>query len=534
VVRLTVRAAASLVLAPLLACADQPLEGVDLEHFAQGTFPLAFAPNRDIDILFVIDDSSSMVEEQATLAANFERFIAVLERPEVRANYRIGITTTDTGNPWCAGSGAEAGALRLTSCRSRPADFVLEGDETTDVTQEACHERCPAQWSDIEILPTLVDRQAEARPRPWLESIAGRTNLPEGLSTAQALQCLGPQGIGGCRFESPLESMWHALDRSQTPDDPAYGFIRDLAVLLIVHVTDEDDCSYNPAHASIFAPEGNRVFWSDAQAASPTSAVCWNAGVACDGSDCRAVNRDVDGNEVADEDAEDDAVLRPMSRYIELVQRLEDQKNAISPDQEVLVALVGGVNTDGSVSYSDSIDPQYQADFGIGPGCESQAGKAVPPVRMRELAEAFELGDDRNMFSICEGDHSPALETIAYGGGPQARPLCVPACVADTDPSTPEVVDPSCTLLQTAPVWDGSLVETPVPPCEPDGALPEGRDICYVTRVGDELDQSCVDAGYNLEFTLVRRDGVAVAGGTSVSATCELSSSKAVDCPDLP
>jgi hypothetical protein len=36
----------------------------------------------------------------------------------------------------------------------------------------------------------------------------------------QALQCLGPQGVGGGRFESPLESMWKALARSQTPDDP--------------------------------------------------------------------------------------------------------------------------------------------------------------------------------------------------------------------------------------------------------------------------------------------------------------------------
>jgi len=544
VARLTVRAASPLALASLLACVDHPIAAIELEPSAEGTFAIARTPNRAIDILLVIDDSSSMVEEQAILSASFERFIGVLERPEVQADYRIGIITTDDGNPWCSGTGAEAGALRLSSCRSRPSEFVCSIDEgagatSIDVTEEACHARCPEQWTNIEIQPTPIDGETEARPRSWLESIAGRTNLPPGLSTVQALQCLGPQGVGGCRFESPLESMGKALQRMQAPDDPDFGFIRARADLLIVFVTDEDDCSYNRAYESIFLPEGNRVFWSDQAAASPTSAVCWNAGVACDGGECRSVNLDVDGHEVADEDAERDAVLRPVSRYIELVQRLKREKEAIPYSGTVFVGLIGGVNSDGSVTYQPSLmDPEYQADFGIGPGCQSDMGRAMPPVRLRELAEAFRWGDHRNMVSICEYEYERSLEPFAEGlfisSEWSLRPSCVPACVADTDRTTPEVVDPSCTLLQTMPLWDGSLEETSVPPCEPDESLPTDHDVCYVTRVGDALDDGCADAGYNVEFELLRREGVAVPGGTWVTATCELSPSQAIDCPDLP
>ncbi len=527
--------ATSVTLPSLFACLDHPLKEVEYEAIGVGgeTFPLTV--NKDVDILFVIDNSGSMGEEQATLASNFESFIEVLERPSVEANYRIGITTTDNGNPWCSSTGPEAGSLQLSSCRSRPTEFEFDGASPIDATQEACYDVCPEQWSDIEIQPTEIAGQSEAKARPWLENIDGRTNLPEGLSTVQAFQCLGPQGIDGCGFESHLESMWKALRRAETVDDPDFGFIRENAILSIVHVTDEADCSFNTAQESIFLPEGDRVFWSDREAPAPTSAVCWNAGVACDGEDCQSVNLGSDGVEVSPENADEDAVLRPVSRYIDIVQEIEDRKQRLNAEQEVLVAVIGGVNTDGTATYQEALgDPQFQDDFGVGPGCSSPAGQAVPPVRLREFAEAFQVGDTQNMFSICDADYSPALEAIAEAIEDQITPACMPACVADTDATTPETLDPLCTMVQQSPRGDGSFEETSVTECEADGSLPEGIDVCYVTLTGDERDEDCIMKGFNLEFSVVRRDGVAVPGGTGIAATCELSQSKRVDCPDLP
>ena len=506
----------------------------DVPNLPDEWHTIAVAENDDVDLLFVLDDSSTMDQEQATLAANLGRFIEILERPEVDKNYRIGITTTDAGNPACS-SEPERGALQLRSCRSHLEDFAIDGTEPIDVTEEACTALCPEAWAEIETLPTTTPHDDTPRSRRWIESIEGVTNLPAGLSTAQALQCIAPQGIRGCDFESPLESMFQALERSEDASDPDFDFIRELATLMVVFVTDEDDCSYNQEWESIFLPEGNRVFWSEGDV-MPGSAVCWNAGVACSGSgtydECHSVDLDVNGDPVAEADAEELAVLRPVSRYVERLQELEDRKRMRWPSQEVLVSVVGGVNSDGSVTYQDADDPDFRHDFGIGPGCESATGRAAPPVRLRELAEAFAVGDEgANMASICQDDYTSVLEPVAEALVAQIRPACMPVCVDDTDTSTVEL-DPSCDLRQVPPL--GTPGGGEVPPCGPGGALPEEHDVCYVPLVGEALDEHCADMGFNLQFQIVRREGVYVVPGTEIQARCERSEDQAVDCPELP
>jgi hypothetical protein len=517
------------------ACSEHPLrEAGHGGPIYDPPHPVGFFESRNVDILFVIDNSASMAEEQHALSAAFGTLVDMLD--EASVGYRIGFTTTDNGNPWCSGTSPEAGALQLRSCRSRPEEFEpLEGEPTQPLIH-ACNELCPEALTDIEVQPTAGMDDDDLRPRPWIESSNGLTNLPEEVSTTQALQCFAPQGIVGCGFESPLEAMWKALRRSQDQNEPGFGFIRPSAVLSVVHLTDEMDCSYNSDWESIFLPDGGRVFWSDPDAASPTSAVCWNAGVACEGEspydDCRAVDLDVEGNEVAEDAADDLAVLRPVSRYVDILQDLEENKQSIIPEQQVLVSVIGGVRPDG-VTYQDALDPAFQADFGIGPGCEGAGGSALPPARLRELAEAFQVGDDRNMFSICRDDYSPALAAIAEGILEQFPPSCLPACVADTDPST-EVLEPSCTFAQETPDANGSISSTEMPECGPGDEVPEGHDMCFVMLVGDARGELCTDYGFNLELRFVRRVGVSLPGGTAIVGNCELSDDRRTDCPELP
>lgn len=94
---MTLRSSA-LALAALTACSDYEVENLrQIEFFAQeGELHAA-------DILFVVDDSASMDEEQALLADNFGDFVQVLA--DTYADYQIGVTTTDV-------SGASAGVLR--------------------------------------------------------------------------------------------------------------------------------------------------------------------------------------------------------------------------------------------------------------------------------------------------------------------------------------------------------------------------------------------------------------------------------------
>jgi hypothetical protein len=358
---------------------------------------------RAVDILFVVDNSGSMGEEQAKLSTSIGTLVEALDAAEPPVDYHIGVTTTDNGNPWCGTTGPEAGNLRLTSCRSRPTEFIFDGAITIDAFDEACAAACPEEWTNIEIQPTAVDGESGEAVRPWIQSIAGQTNLPDGLSVVQAFQCFGPQGIDGCGFESPLESMWKAIRRSEIDDEDEYGFHRQGALLAVVLVTDEVDCSYNTEWETIFLPDGNRVFWSDPMAASPTSAVCWHAGVACDGDQCHSVNLDADGNEVASGSADDEAVLRPVSRYTEQL-----------VEQGAYVFAINGVGLDGVPLYEPSLmDPQFQNDFGIGPGCESVDGFAVPPVREHELIET--ISGPGNESSVCAPEYASAFSVFAQG-----------------------------------------------------------------------------------------------------------------------
>ncbi len=544
--RMTLLAGVGVGLPTLLACLDHPLKDVRYEAASEVENSVQLTVNKDVDILFVIDNSGSMGEEQGLLADNFPAFINVLEDPEVAANYRIGVTTTDNGNPFCGSTGPEAGKLQLSSCRQRQQEFVFSGIPMADATAVACTDVCDLETIDIE--PTITEFDDEPSVRPWLENIEGKTNLAdENVTTVEAFQCFGPQGIAGCGFESHLESMYKALLRAQQSGEDQYGFLRSNAILSIVIVTDEVDCSYNNAFSSIFQPDsagGNEVFWSNPEDMQPTSALCWNAGVVCEGTgnpytSCRSSNKDIDGNiDVSDSDA----VLHPLGRYTDFVQQLEVAKQQITPSQEVLVALIGGVPANGELTYSNSPDTDgFQRDFGIGPGCTyddgdpaTPLGTAVPPVRMKEFAEAFQVGDESNVYSICQPEYRDALSAIANTIRDQIVPACMTACVADTDPVS-EGVQPQCTLIQEAPdVASGDVIESNIRPCGPDDAVPEGQDVCFVPLVDDALSEFCAEEGWNLEFRLVRREGVPAPGGTSVSATCQLSQRKQVECPALP
>lgn len=495
--------------------------------------------NKDVDILIVVDDSASMGGHQARLAANAPSFIAVLEAEDVKANYRIAITTTDMGNPACATS-AERGALVASSCRSRIADFVVDGE---DVSQEACLDNCAYQG--IVPIPTTTALDDVPRSRPWIESIEGTANFDTAVTTVEAMSCWLPQGIAGCRFTSPLEAAYQALERARDPGDPSYGFLRDTAHLFVVVLTDGSDCSSSPAGEAIFA--ASNVFWTDPSAAAPTPGVCWNAGVACSGAspgpagttvfgDCIAINKALDGSSTGGALA----VLHPISRYVEQLEDLRAEREWL--DLEVEMITIAGVlpGPDNGATFSTSADPQMQLEYGIGPSCVDGDGEGgLPPVRLRAVARTPYSGDTI-ADSICGNDYSAQLDALANVLREQIRPPCAPQCVADVDPST-VALDPDCEVRQRVPTPDGEE-QSGVGPCLPDGALPDGVDVCWTALVdttgatadpNDDASDDCRHEGSNLGVLLQRRVGYPARVGTVVEMRCEWSEQPEVDCPDV-
>lgn len=509
--------------------------------------PVILVGSRDVDILFVIDNSGSMAEEQQRLAANFHALIKVLEAKDVEANYRIGITTTDSGNPRCPGTTPEHGALVLSSCLDR----VDNGEFTANDGDfsEACTANCARFDAQLKVLPTTTQYETEPAPRGWIERFEGVSNIEGVGSIAEAFACYGPQGVQGCGFESPLASMHSALVGTADENSANYGFLRESALLAIVIVTDEADCSYRQEFKDIFMQ--NKTFLYDPiNDVAPSSSVCWAAGVECSGDspyeECHTANYGIDGSvDVSDPEA----VLTPVTDYIKFVKELEVAKQRAVGGQRVLVSLIAGVprgydRREVELEYKDDDDEQYQSLFGIGPGCvvgpaTAPIATAVPPVREREFAEAFAdpNSSERNLFSICQDDYSDALGSIATKIRERLEPSCMPKCVRDRDPET-VVVEPNCQLYE-----DSRGVRSELPECIEIGgvaSIPAGATACYNVRSDrfeatastvDDMTEKCINRGANLEFALVR--STASAEGATVSAICELSDDPAHECPAL-
>ena len=326
---------------------------------------------------------------------------------------------------------------------------------------------------------------------------------------------MGPQGIDGCGVEAPLRAMQRALTRAGASTEDEFGFLRDDAILLVVFVTDEADCSAPGAFPRDLIEDGS-------------SAGCWDAGVRCtaqpDGTlDCVSANLDLAGNEVS----ADQALLRPVEEYVAFLETLQDEKRKASgiEDLEVMVSVVAGVPTgfpDVPIVY-DRQTP-YADEYGIDAGCESVFGDAVPPVRLLELAEAFAPEDGTNVSSVCAASYRPALEAVARQLIARFEPACAAPCLAGGRGE-------DCVFTQEIP---GRGKEN-VPQCElaSDGSpqLPGGVDTCVFVAVDDERADACKQAGAGAEFRPLYRAGVPRVPGTAISATCSVSDNEAAACP---
>ncbi|MDC0717201.1 hypothetical protein [Nannocystis bainbridge] len=360
-----------------------------------------------VDILFVIDNSGNMARHQERLVESIPALLAGLDGQDLR----IAVTTTDTGNPRCpaAQTTPEGGKFVMRRC----VDAIDQGDFIFDEEDfsSACTDHCTLSAIDFTVAPTSTALDPAPKPRNWIERTGGDLNV--GTSLADALACALPQGVSGCGFESPLQAMSFALTLALTSDSQTnYGFLRPEADLRIIIVTDEADCSYRHEFKDIFTT--NKTFWENPDRPDATSAVCFNAGVKCDGpgptyASCEAVDFAADGTVAADPAQ---AVLRPISEYVELLQDIQATKTGgASVGLFALAGVPHGFET-GTVPlvYADDPDPDQQELFGIAAGCVAADDAnitAIPPTRLIGLATSM-LGAPQ-IFSICDEDFDAAM-----------------------------------------------------------------------------------------------------------------------------
>ena len=158
-----------------------------------------------MDILFVIDDSGSMSEEQGNLAMNFPDFITLINDYMTEAgdvlDYRVAITTTGRDVKWTIDLGV-----------GFPIPFDESGANGEFLTGSGC-----------------------GYTKKWLE----RTD-PD---VSGAFSCVAAAlGTSGPSYEMPLLATELAFT-DRVSDGTNMGFLREDALLAIVILTDEDDCS---------------------------------------------------------------------------------------------------------------------------------------------------------------------------------------------------------------------------------------------------------------------------------------------------
>jgi hypothetical protein len=348
-----------LLLVALLAACDR---SVDLGTGYRTMADTPTSPVRDLDVLFVVDNSGAMGDEQELLAGAVGAFLSTLDdRVGERPNLHIGVTSTNVGTgPVDGGGDACAG----------------QGDDGRLLVREDC----PAL--DRPYLLDVADPDDPAAPRI--------INYPEG-QLAETLGCMTRLGNTGCGFEQPFEAMRRAVDRSTD------GFVRPGAMLLVVLVSDEDDCS--AFDREVFDPTQDD---RDDPLGELSSFRCFEFGVTCDQPDARVV-----GPRTGCAPRRDSPYLEPPATYAEF---LRDMKGG---EGMVIVAAMTGDPTPVEVREDRTKDPNELAINDLCPQPDQPVEGApgvAPAIRTHALLDAL----PRHLSSsLCDTDMTAHLRRLA-------------------------------------------------------------------------------------------------------------------------
>jgi len=260
-----------------------------------------------------------------------------------------------------------------------------------------------------------------------------------------AFSCIAGLGQNGCGFESQLGSLVASLDASMG-GGLNEGFLRDDALLGIVLLTNEDDCTA-PIDSDLFDPNMTDP------AVDPYGALqsyrCTEFGIKCDSGPLPHLSPATPFALSGCHSAEDGR----LTRIAELVTHVKQFK---ADPNDIFVASIMAPSSD-KLTVSPSMVGGIPAPIlNHVPGCEGYS--ADNPIRLASFVSAF--GQHGLEASICEGSYQQALSQIGSALG-SAGALCVPVAALATAgvPAVPPALPSGCSLVESTK--DGSLKEIP-------------------------------------------------------------------------
>lgn len=467
------RALATLaVVAATLGCNEHPVNRFEPNVIVERQKPTVVDPSEKLDLLWVIDNSGSMCEEQTVLRENFDRFIETLD--EAVLDVHIGVTTTHMRDDYTFEPVARPGYLQATpqpipwnagdcvlardqsgsaiardytplrkaietavSCMAEPDLTLLDvsDDEIADALQCSVPGMCqPGERNGLRLFPdpsTYRELSKVMRSDDYrLEN--GTLDIERMRADFACMSLVGTRGYG---FEKGLGALVEAVSPELTggtvesPVDvsaPNHGFIREDARFATVFVTDENDCTHDGSL-------GESTCGSDACA-------YWN-------------HADLDGDATP--------LIDPVVLKEAAVANLAATKNDPSfTDAGMLVASIHGR----SQRYSGPVvpdetcrvdDPSQSTTCEAFDACTSRQYEELPPSCATVLGEAYS-GDryERFLRSFPVGQYFPEV------GADPTQPLTGWMCAGNFRPALVAIAD---FLKQTTT----GCITTPIQTCDP-------------------------------------------------------------------
>ncbi len=379
----------------LAGCPDRTISEVNPQQGRVEYKDIPVTVNRDIDILFVIDDSPSMLDKQTNLKNNFPNFINVLNLIEGGLpNVHLGVVSSDLGTKGAddatAGPGIGSGPG---SCSGNGKNGNLQTNGSTLVQGNY-----------------IVDvKNSDGTRSP---------NYTGDLATA--FSAIASLGASGCGFEQHIEAAKRAVNNNPSNS----GFVRPTAYLALIFIQDEDDCSMS--HSTLLGSDTNTL--------GPLQSFrCNRFGHTCSNNGSNPTEMNMTGNKGDCEPAASSQYLTSIDGYVSFFKQLKtDPANVIvaaiagppTPYDVELRTPPGGGTAIPAVAHSCS----YVGGTG-------QAEVADPSIRLLDLLNQF---PNRNTYStICQQDLSGALTQIAQLLRTVIGSPCIEGNLADVDPTTP-------------------------------------------------------------------------------------------------
>ncbi|MBI5501196.1 MAG: hypothetical protein HY907_13200 [Deltaproteobacteria bacterium] len=342
-----------------------------------------------VDIVVLVDNSGSMSQEQAALTQRFPELIRELIDPEINP---------ETGRPFHPP--VEDLNIGVISSDMGTAGYRVSTCAISDVGDNGCFRSTPS--------PAVLD--CEATYPAFLSRNETNAAIYDADTMAHDFTCIATLGTQGCGFEQQFKAM-----RAATTTDPETGicnrgFLRPDALLALVWVTDEEDCSVRPDHNEMFDPSRDDL---------------GHLNIRC-------------------------------FTHSEFVESVEDYVNAFRAlkgplDQDkIVLGMIVGVPPEapacigtgdrlesclGVPAMTAAIDPTDPTS--LIPSCNTSMGQAFPPRRFVQMAQSF--GSSAIVDSICKTDWTAAIKGITDKLVERLPSTCFPralnfdaaACTAD-------------------------------------------------------------------------------------------------------